>query len=379
MFRTTIPLGRYAGVAVGAHWSVVIVLALISWLLGASVLPAAAPGYAGSWYWITGALTAVFFLVSLLAHELTHAVLARHHGMGVKRITLWMLGGVAELEGEPPSAKADLLIAASGPAISLLLGGLFLGGAYLAAAVLPPLALSGLGWLGLTNLILGVFNLLPGAPLDGGRVLRAAVWHFTGDRARAAAIAAKVGQVLGVLFIALGLAETFLLGQWTGLWLAFLGWFLMGAAQAELTGGLARRRLGDLRARAIMDPHPVPAAGWFTVQGFLDQTAGTVRHRLFPVLSFDGRPIGVVSLAELARMSPDQRLVTRLSDVCRPPQLVDAGERVADLLTKVSLRPGTDLLLVVEQGRLAGTISSEDLARALELAALRGQDHNVPA
>lgn len=373
------PLGRYAGVPVGAHWSVAIVLVLISWLLGSSVLPAAAPGYPAAWYWVTGALTAVLFLVSLLAHELTHAVLARRDGMRVKRITLWMLGGAAELEGEPPSPKADLLIAGSGPVISLLLGGIFLGCALLAAAVLPPLVLSGLGWLGVTNLILGVFNLLPGAPLDGGRVLRAAVWHRTGDRARAAAVAAKVGQGLGVVFIALGLAETFLLGQWTGLWLAFLGWFLIGAAQAELTSGLARRRLGDLRARAVMDPHPVPAAGWFTVQAFLDQTAGTARHRLFPVLSFDGKPIGVVSLAELSRMTADQRLTTRVADVCRPPRLVDAGDRVADLLPGVSLRPGTDLLLVVEQGRLAGTISSEDLARALELAVLRGQDHNVPA
>jgi Zn-dependent protease/CBS domain-containing protein len=378
MFRMTIPLGRFAGVAIGGHWSVVIVVGLISGLLGYSILPDAAPGYPPTWYWITAVLTALCFLASLLAHELTHAVLARHYGMGVKRITLWMLGGAAELEGEPPSPKADLLIAASGPGASLLVGGVCFGGGYLAQGWLPALAVSGLVWLGITNLILGVFNLLPGAPLDGGRVLRAVVWMRTGDRARAAVIAAKAGQMLGVMLIALGLAETFLLGQWTGLWLAFLGWFLMGAAQVEIAGGVARGRLGGLRARAIMDPHPVPAAGWWTVQAFLDQTAVTARTRLFPVISFDGEPNGVVSLSELARMTPQQRLVTRVADVSRPPQLAGADDRVTELLRKTSLRPGVDLLLVVSDGRLAGTISAEDIQRALELAAM-GAQHNVPA
>jgi Zn-dependent protease len=378
MFRTTIPLGRLAGVAVGAHWSVVIVLGLIAGLLGYRILPDAAPGYPPAWYWITATLTALCFLVSLLAHELTHAVLARHYGMGVKRITLWMLGGAAELDGEPPSPKADLLIAAGGPAASLVVGGACFGGGYLAQGWLPTLAVSGLVWLGVTNLILGVFNLLPGAPLDGGRVLRAAVWMHTGDRARAAVIAAKAGQLLGVALIALGLAETFFLGQWTGLWLTFLGWFLMGAAQVEIAGGLARERLGDLRARAIMDPHPVSAAGWWTVQAFLDQTAGTARCRLFPVVSFDGTPSGVVSLSELTRMTPQQRLVTRVADVSRPPQLAGVDDRVTDLLRKTSLRHGRDLLLVVADGHLAGTISTEDIQRTLELAAM-GAQHNVPA
>ena len=371
MFRTTIPLGRYAGVAVGAHWSVAIVLGLLTWLLGASQLPSTAPGYAPAWYWVTAMLTSVLFMASLLAHELTHAMLARRYGVQVKRITLWMLGGAAELEGEPPSPKADLLIAASGPGTSLVLGGACLGVTYLSGGWLPVLAGTGLAWLGFTNLILGVFNLLPGAPLDGGRVLRAAVWQRTGDRARAVAVAAKTGQGFGAVFIALGLVETFLLGQVTGLWLALIGWFLITAAQAELAGDIARERLGDLRVRAVMDPEPVTAPGWWTVEAFVQQAAGTARSRVFPVLSFDSLPIGVVSLNELARLTAQQRLITRVADACRPPQVVGPDDRVADILTKTALRPGRDLLLVVTNDRLAGTVSAEDLTRTLELAGAR--------
>lgn len=378
MFRSAFPLGRYAGVAVGAHWSVAIVLALISWLLGESVLPASAPGQPALWYWVTAVVTAVLFLASLLAHELTHAVFARHYGMKVKRITLWMLGGMAELEGEPPSPRADLVIAGSGPVTSLLIGGASIGLAYLTGDVLPVLAGTGLAWLGITNLILGMFNLLPGAPLDGGRVLRAAVWKGTGDRMRAVRVAALTGQGLGVALVIVGLAETFFMAQLTGLWLAFIGWFLMAAAQAEVTGGLARQQLGDLRLRAIMDPHPVTAPGWWTVEAFVTHDAATARRRVFPVVSFDGQAVGVVSLAELARLTPQQRLVTRLSDACRTPARFAAPEdKVADVLTKTPVRRGTGLLLVVEDGRLTGTVSTDDLARALELSALGGQ--HVPA
>ena len=378
MFRSTIPLGRYAGVAIGAHWSVAIVLALISWLLGESVLPGTAPGHAGAWYWLAAILTAVLFMASLLAHELTHALVARHYDMKVKRITLWMLGGAAELEGEPPSPKADLLIAVSGPVASLLIGGASFGLAALTGGWLPVLAATGLAWLGITNLILGVFNLLPGAPLDGGRVLRAVVWKRTGDRDRAVRVAALTGQGLGIALVTLGLVQTFFLGQLTGLWLAFVGWFLVAAAQTEVVGGLARGRLGDLRLRAIMDPEPVPAPGWWTVEAFVTHTAGTARRRVFPVVSFDGHPVAVVSLAELTRLTPQQRLVTRVSDACRAkPRFAAPEDKLVDVLTRTTLRARADLLLVVEDGRLAGTVSADDVARTLELSALGG--HNVAA
>lgn len=372
MFRTTIPLGRFAGIPVGAHWSVVIVLALIADLLATSVLPTATHGHPTFWYWVTGVATALCFLASLLAHELAHAVLARRYGVGVKRITLWMLGGAAELEGEPPSPKADLVIAVAGPLTSLVLGGVFWGTAALTGQWLPVLVALGLAWIGITNVLLAVFNLLPGAPLDGGRVLRAAVWKRTGNRARAHAVAGRTGQVLGFALAIAGLAEMLFSGSFDGLWLALIGWFLIFAAQAELAGGSVRERLGGVRVCDIMDPEPVVAPGWWTVEAFLGQVAVTTRRRAFPVVSFDGQATGVTSLGELTRLPDQARLTSRVADIARKPPAVPTATRddlVIDVVSKVTLRPGRDLVLVLDHGRLAGVIGPDDLSRALELAA----------
>ncbi|HET6501933.1 MAG TPA: site-2 protease family protein [Amycolatopsis sp.] len=372
MFRTTFPLGRFAGILVGANWSVLIVLALIANLLAVEVLPAAARGHATGWYWLTALVTAAFFLVSLLAHELAHAVVARRYGMKVRRITLWMLGGMAELEGEAPGPKADLVIAIVGPATSLVIGGACWGIAYATAPWLPELVAMGLAWIGFTNVVLAVFNMLPGTPLDGGRVLRAAVWAATGNRARATKVAARTGQVFGLALIVFGLGEMLFVGTFSGVWLALVGWFLVFAAQSELTGNVARERLGDLKLWQVMEPEPVVAPGWWTVDAFLDNVAASARRRTFPVTSFDGQPIGVVGLAELTRLPERARPVTRVTDIARKPPRVtiaDVGERVVDVLAKTVLRPGRDLILVTEHGRLAGVVGADDITRVLELAA----------
>lgn len=373
MFRTAIPLGRWAGITVGAHWSVVIVLVLITDLLASAVLPLAATGMPTAWYWVTAGLTATGFLVSLLLHELSHAVVARRYGVGVKRITLWMLGGTAELEDEPPTPKADLLIAVAGPAASLLIGGVSLGTAVLVAESLPPLVTGGISWLGVSNLILAVFNLLPGAPLDGGRILRALIWRRRGDRAQAGAVAATAGQILGALLAGAGLAQLLLLRQFGGLWLMLLGWFLVFAAQTEFTTGLLRKRLDGLRVGDIMNPTPVIAPGWRTAEAFAEYAAGASHDRVFPVLSFDGLPIGIVSLGDLTRLSTEDRMVTRVADVARKNQaitVVGVNTLVTELTSRVFLRHGRDLVLVTKSTALAGVVSADDLARAIELATL---------
>lgn len=372
MFTTSVPLGRFAGIPVGANWSVLIVLALIADLLAVNVLPRSAGGEPASWYWLTGVVTAICFLASLLAHELAHAVLARHYDMRVKRITLWMLGGAAELEGEPPTPRADFTIAFIGPLTSLVLGAVFWGAAWLAEPVLPALVVLGLSWIGVTNALLAVFNLLPGVPLDGGRVLRAVLWKWTGDRGRATATSARSGQGLGVLLIAAGLAESLFLRSLSGWWLALIGWFLTFAARHELAGGVARERLAGVRLRDVMDPHPPIAPGWWTVDAFLSRLAGSSRTRVFPVTSFDGSPVGVVSLSELTRLPDEARLTRRVADVARtPPRVIvsDVDEQIVDLMARTVPRPGRDLVLVTENGRLAGVIGADDIARTLELAA----------
>ena len=174
------------------------------------------------------------FLASLLAHELSHALVARHNGLKVRAITLWMLGGITELEGEPPDAGADLRIAAAGPAASAAAAGVFLG---IAEAVRyaggSAVVTAALVWLAVMNGLLAVFNMLPGTPLDGGRVLRAVLWRHNDDRRRAEIAAARAGQFLGAGIIGLGVAGLLLWAAWGGLWLMLIGWFLISAAGAD--------------------------------------------------------------------------------------------------------------------------------------------------
>ncbi|GAB3730321.1 site-2 protease family protein [Amycolatopsis oliviviridis] len=373
MFRTAIPLGRWAGIAVRAHWSVLVVLLLITDLLASAALPRAAPGASPGWYWVTGLLTAAGFLASLLLHEFSHAAVARRHGVEVKRITLWMLGGAAELEDEPATPKADFRIAVAGPVTSALIGMVGLGAAVLLAEVVPPLPVSALAWLGVGNLALAMVNLLPGAPLDGGRMLRAAIWARRGDRARAGTVAGRVGQVLGAALGIAGLAQLLLSGRLAGLGLVLLGWFQIFAAQAEFAAGPLRERLGGVRVREIMNPSPTVAPGWWTVDAFAEHAAGAGHDRVFPVLSFDGVPVGVVSLGDLIRVSADARRATTVADVARKDQavtVVGADAHVTELMKRVFLRHGRDLVLVTESSALAGVVGAGDLARAVELATL---------
>ena len=187
--RATFSLGRPAGIRVGAHWSVLLTMALLAWLLAESLLPAAVPGLSAVVYWASGTAGSVVFLASLLVHELSHALVARHRGLAVDRVTLWLLGGSTELTDDPPTPRTAFAVAIAGPVASLLAGAGFLGGSLPLSGVVGVT----LAWLGWTNVILAVFNLLPGAPLDGGRVLQALVWRLTGDKRRAQAASARSG------------------------------------------------------------------------------------------------------------------------------------------------------------------------------------------
>ena len=180
-----IRFGSIGGIRIGIHWSVLFVAWLLAWGLATSVLPGEAPGMHPAGYWLAGLAVAGLFFVSLLAHELAHALIARRSGVEVEEVTLWLLGGVAKLRGEARTPAAEFWIAAAGPIVSgSSAGGFWLAGVTLDGAGAPSLAVAAMAWLARVNLVLAVFNLLPGAPLDGGRILRAIVWHVRGDRVR---------------------------------------------------------------------------------------------------------------------------------------------------------------------------------------------------
>ncbi|HTZ42820.1 MAG TPA: site-2 protease family protein [Jatrophihabitans sp.] len=373
------PLGRFRGVTLAAHWSVLITVALIAVLLATGSLPQAAPGYPRPVYWLAAVAVSIAFLASLAAHELAHAVLARHYGLPVRRITFWLLGGFTELTEEARTARAEALIAGVGPAVSLLLG--LLGGALaLLAAVAggPALLVAALGWLAGTNLLLGLFNLLPGAPLDGGRLLSAVLWWRSGNRATATRTAGSVGSVLGLVLAGLGFLEL-LAGYYTGLWLVLVGMFLRANAGAQ-AGLVAPADLAGLRADQAMRPVTVLAPSWWTVAEFVERSSpGGFVQAVLPLVDPDGSPTGLIGWAQLGRVPAGARASTRLSELDRrrqPPLVVPADALVADLAEQLASRPMP--AVVVAGGRIVGLLGQPELRRIAELRRLGWQPAAPP-
>lgn len=374
--KQSVRLGRIAGIPVGLHWSVLVIVALIGWLLGAGELPSLEPGHTAAAYWAVAVPTALLFVTALLAHELAHAVVARRKGVPVRSITLWALGGVAELGGDPPTARADLEIAVAGPATSLAAGLLF-GGGWLALRAVggPELLTAALYWLMIMNGLLAVFNLLPGAPLDGGRILRAALWLRHGDRARAARTAATAGRVVGVVLIALGFTEFLTWRSAGGLWLALIGMFVFSAATAEGQAETAASVLGGLRVRDVMVPDPAIGASWMSVADFIERVATRSSQSVFPVVGFDGAVAGVTGLQLLGRVPPAERAFTTLQQVMQPvPDAYLAGpdDPAAPLLSRRPLA-GELFAIVLAEGRIIGLVTTENLRKAVSRAALRAE------
>ena len=330
MGMRSIRLGRIFGIPVGLDLSLLLIAGLLTLSLAADRFPAEFPGEPTAAYWFVGLVTAGLFFASVLAHEIAHSLVARRHGVQVDGITLWMLGGVAKLGGESPSARAELLIAAAGPATSVGLAAAF-GLSALALSVLgaPGLLGSALAWLALINGILAVFNLIPAAPLDGGRILAAVLWFRHGNRYRAAATAAQVGVGFGWLLVGAG-AVGFIAGIGFGsLWTALIGWFLVSAARAE--GEMARSHLafGDVRVRDVMTPAPPRVRGWLTVGAFLEEDALRLHDPVAVVERFDGTIAGLVSIDRLrSAPRPGLRGACR-DDPCRASRRPARGHRRA--------------------------------------------------
>ncbi|MFT5530985.1 MAG: Zn-dependent protease [Candidatus Poriferisodalaceae bacterium] len=233
-------LGKIAGIKVGLHWSVGLIAALITFTLAGSLLPNAAPGFTGLAYVLVAAATAALFLASIVAHELGHSLVARRNNLGIEGITLFALGGVAVMTAEPTRAGPAFRIAVAGPLVSLGVGALSIGAAWLAGLVgLAEVSVAALLWLGVINIGLALFNMLPAYPLDGGRVLQAALWSRSGDSLKATASASSVGRILGSLVMFASVVQYFMTGS--GIWTAAIGWFIAGSAKSEQTH--ARRSL----------------------------------------------------------------------------------------------------------------------------------------
>jgi Zn-dependent protease len=370
---TSFRLGRVAGVSVGVNWSVLIIFVLISWGLAGARFPASYPGYPRWAYWVAGIGTAVVFFAGLLAHEISHAIVARRNGVPVEGITLWLFGGVARLQGDAATPGAELRIAGVGPLVSLVLGLAFGGvGVLLRAAGGGGLPAGTFLWLGAINLVLAVFNVLPAAPLDGGRLLRAALWRWRGDRVWAGVVAARAGRVLGLLLIVTGLWGFLFGGLFVALWWLLIGWFLFAAAAGEERQARLGPVLSGVRVNEIMSPEPESVPPNVTVAEFVNRYLPGHRHSAFP-LTVDDRPVGLVTLDRIAQVPPDRRDSTLLRDVaCLPGELALAAPN--EPLDRLLARLGTcaeGRALVVDDQRLVGIVTPADISRAAIAHAVR--------
>jgi Zn-dependent protease len=362
----TFTIGRIAGIRIGLNWSWLVVFALITWSLAASVFPSEDPGLSNGSYLVMGLAAALLFFGSLLLHEAGHALEARREGMEIEGITLWLFGGVARFRGAFPSAGAEFRIAIAGPLVSLVLGLAFVGIA-LESSFSKPLD-SITSWLGYANLFLLVFNLVPALPLDGGRVLRAGLWRIRGDFVWATRIAAEVGQAIGGGMIALGSLLVFLTTAWNGLWLAFLGWFLLSAARAEGRFARVREALGARRVADVMIRAPLTVEPDDTVEELMTKVGMNGGQRVFPV-TVGSQVLGLIPLTWAVSVPRDEWVWRHIAEglvplkvalVLRPDsELFEATEELA----AHPLHAG----IVLAGNRLVGFLSLEDVERVLPL------------
>ncbi|MGO9929379.1 MAG: site-2 protease family protein [Mycobacterium sp.] len=368
--RDAIPLGRIAGFPVSVHWSVLVILWLFTWSL-ASTLPGTVKGYSPLGYWVAGVCGASVLLASLLAHELAHAVVARRVGVPVGSVTLWLFGGVTTLGGEAKTPKAAFRIAIAGPATSLVLAAAF-GGLVVALHTVraAPIVIGVASWLAMINLVLGVFNLLPGAPLDGGRVLRAILWRRHGDIVRAGIGAAHAGRVVAFILIALGLAE-FVAGALVGgVWLAFIGWFIFAASREEENRISTQQMFAGVRVSDAMTARPHTAPGWITVDEFIQRYVLGDRHSAYPVAAQDGSIVGLVTLTQLRDVAPGRRTTTSVGDIALPMHAVPTAapqEPLTALLERMASAGPRSRALVVDGGDVVGIVTPSDLTRLMDV------------
>ncbi len=368
--QAQIKLGRIAGISIGLHYSWFIIAALITLSL-AGHFHSVTPQWSDAVVWSAAIITGLLFFAALLAHEMAHSLVAKAYGLKVSSITLFALGGISQIETEASDAKSEFGIAIVGPLASLVIGFAFLLIARLSGWLpgkepgTPVLAV--LLWLGYINIMLAGFNMIPGYPLDGGRVLRAITWGITHDADRATRIAARVGQTVAFLFIMLGLYQFFGGASFGGLWLAFIGWFLLDASrrsyvQVELMSGLRGRVVAD-----IMDRDCPTVEGHLSLQDFVHEYLLRSGRRCFAVVH-NGQLTGLITPHEVKHVARENWSQTSVQAVMRPLSQLRtiAPDTAAIKALEIMSREDVNQLPVLSNGRLEGLFSRRHILGFLQ-------------
>ncbi len=378
--RTSLHLGTIYGIRIEVHFSWLIVFVLLIFSLATGWFPATAPRQSVALYWLTATAAVILLFASVLAHELSHSLVARSRGLPVKSITLFIFGGVSNIEREPQSPGVEFQMAFVGPLTSLLIGAislviaLSLGG----IVAVPKLLTALFAYVSIVNLLLGVFNLIPGFPMDGGRVLRALIWKASGSLTKATRWAANVGQAIAYLMIMGGVWLFFAGDVLNGLWIGFIGLFLLQAAQAEsaqvrLEASVAGATVGD-----VMTAVPVIVTPNLPVQQFVDEYLLRTGQRAAPVVEdLEGRRlIGIITLRDVRQLAREHWSTTPIGLIMTPlAQLktVQATQSLSDALPLIA-EAGVNQLPVVSDGRLVGLLGLEAIVERVAMREALGMD-----
>lgn len=371
--QAQIRLGRLFGVEIGLHYSWFIIALLITFSLGGH-FNALHPEWGGGVIWTLAVLTGLLFFASLVVHELSHALVAKARGLPVRSITLFALGGVARIEKEAVDPSTEFWMGIVGPITSAVIGFACLGGAWalgwtpMSTPAAPLVAM--LVWLGYINIVLAVFNMIPGFPLDGGRILRAIIWWTTGDAARSTRIAARVGQFVALAFIAFGVLRFFSGAGFGGLWLAFIGWFLLEAAGSSYAQVEVAEGLRGVRVRDVMSRDCPTVERHTPLQTFVEEQLLRTGQRCFVVVD-DGSIAGLITPAEVKETARERWPTATVAEVMRPLhqlRTIKPDTPVADALETMG-RDDVNQLPVSSNGHLEGVITRGHIVRFLQTRA----------
>lgn len=369
MFRSRITLFTISGIAIRIDASWIILAVLVTWSLAASFFPAQYRGLPRETYWMMGAVGALGLFASILFHEMSHALVARRRGVRMNGITLFIFGGVAEMESEPEDARTELLTAVAGPIATVVLILVLWPLAYAATLMRWPVFVQAtLSYLATINLVLLVFNAIPAFPLDGGRVLRAVLWTRRGDVRSATKTASSIGSGFGLLLIVLGVFRVVTGDFIGGMWSFLIGSFLRAAAAAAYQQTLLRESLRGSTVREFMKDDVVTVPREIPVRELVDDYVYKHHYRMFPVVA-NGRLAGCVSTRDVAKLPRDQwddQPVGAIASPCTPEMSVTAQTDAIDALGRMH-RSGQSRLLVMDGDRLAGILTLKDLLRFLAL------------
>ena len=361
-------VGRLAGIDLAIHPSWLVIAFLITYSLAESQFPRQFPGWPATQYWLIAGATAALFFASVLAHEVSHALVARRFGLKVEGITLFIFGGATTIDTDSRTPREEALIALAGPGTSLLLGGMFVA---IALTVEQPQLEALVAYLGFVNLALGLFNLIPGFPMDGGRVLRAILWRVRGDRLLATRNAAVVGRAFAYLLIGLGVFVALQPGGlFSGIWIALIGWFLSNAAESTLMQAGVERSLRGVRVADAMDESPPAVSPNESVAELVQERMLRGEDRSYLVRHDDGGLAGLVTLGDVRRLAREDWPAARVTDIMtRFADLATIGPDapLTDALRLLQTREVAQLPVVEDDGRMpVGMVTRRGILRLLD-------------